>query len=652
MLKVVVLSIQLLMTAPAVAQLVEPTKIAPFSGVVRGFSGDSRYVIVTANQTTDGGDELYQVPIDSSTPPQKLSATVPSDRTGVRFLQTSPNGVYVAYLHDVNGPNVNELWIASSDGSLPATRIATFFGPSFPLVGGSLPTVQFTPDSAHVVFRAQLGAIDVEEVWSSPVIPSPTVTRLSRTNLSHGKVRDFVVSPSGERLLFDAEVSVGANRFWLWSTPIGGGAITLLSGQGEAGATTSASSVVFLPDSQKLVFPTVVLQPFSATLWHTSVAGGTPTKLSGDTGTTLHLSCDVSQDGANLIFLGGTGFFSALFVRNLASGETTKVFEVTGPSGYVECGSFSNDNSRSYEFLACPEGDSAPCNLYRIAANGTSLSLVLSGVRSGAASSSRFRREPIESGAVQILDVASGGGELFELRALDRSSKSSWKLSDARNPARYFGGFPEFPTFCVKTSDHQIVFLSSHGESEPTTKALWAVDRSGSTPKKLTGTLPPGQGVLVTVGASFAAPSFSISPDGRYVVFVADRALAGAYEIWSAPLLPELLNVDRSADDPSANPFTDGLYIVRYMLGLRGEALFTGSVSAYAFRNKTQIEAHIQSINGKLDVDRDGQVVPTTDGLLILRRLLGFSGASLLSGASNSNLSPQAIEANIDLLKQ
>ncbi len=45
------------------------------------------------------------------------------------------------------------------------------------------------------------------------------------------------------------------------------------------------------------------------------------------------------------------------------------------------------------------------------------------------------------------------------------------------------------------------------------------------------------------------------------------------------------------------------------------------------------IAGYIDSILGMLDIDDNGTLGPLTDGLLILRRLFGFSGSTLIAGA-------------------
>ena len=83
---------------------------------------------------------------------------------------------------------------------------------------------------------------------------------------------------------------------------------------------------------------------------------------------------------------------------------------------------------------------------------------------------------------------------------------------------------------------------------------------------------------------------------------------------------------------------TDGLLIVRYLLGLRGAALVSSAVGSNPARNTTQIEAYLAGLllAGTLDADNDGQMLATTDGLLILRALIGLSDTALTAGAANS----------------
>lgn len=96
---------------------------------------------------------------------------------------------------------------------------------------------------------------------------------------------------------------------------------------------------------------------------------------------------------------------------------------------------------------------------------------------------------------------------------------------------------------------------------------------------------------------------------------------------------PPTLDIDGSGANGSYAALTDGLLIVRYLLGLTGTALTSGAVSDAATRNADAVVAYLDEKLWALDVDDDGQYVAATDGVLILRYLLGFRGAALVDGA-------------------
>jgi len=85
-------------------------------------------------------------------------------------------------------------------------------------------------------------------------------------------------------------------------------------------------------------------------------------------------------------------------------------------------------------------------------------------------------------------------------------------------------------------------------------------------------------------------------------------------------------------------PASDGALIVRYLLGARGQGLTGGAMGANAGRTSTEIETYLADLlaQGKLDADGDGQTLAMTDGLLILRAMLGLSGDALTAGAVNA----------------
>jgi hypothetical protein len=119
------------------------------------------------------------------------------------------------------------------------------------------------------------------------------------------------------------------------------------------------------------------------------------------------------------------------------------------------------------------------------------------------------------------------------------------------------------------------------------------------------------------------------------------------------------LNVDASNAATRYVAGNDGVMLLRYLFGFRGDALTQNGalISAGAVRNSAAlIEAHIEANRAQFDVDLDGTTLPMTDGVMILRRMLGIDGAALIQGANQSVIADEAvrisaIRARIDALR-
>ena len=94
-------------------------------------------------------------------------------------------------------------------------------------------------------------------------------------------------------------------------------------------------------------------------------------------------------------------------------------------------------------------------------------------------------------------------------------------------------------------------------------------------------------------------------------------------------------SLDITGDDV-AEPLSDGLLVIRYLFGFRGEALLTGAyLGAITPEAISEIESLLEGAIGALDIDGDGASDPLTDGLMIIRYLFGFRGDALFSGATS-----------------
>ncbi len=93
------------------------------------------------------------------------------------------------------------------------------------------------------------------------------------------------------------------------------------------------------------------------------------------------------------------------------------------------------------------------------------------------------------------------------------------------------------------------------------------------------------------------------------------------------------LDIDVNNDVSSA---TDGVLLLRYLLGVRGDALIAGVPLIGAARSTPgQIELFIAS--KQYDFDGDNASRAYNDGLLALRLMRGATGSALASGATGTS---------------
>ena len=101
---------------------------------------------------------------------------------------------------------------------------------------------------------------------------------------------------------------------------------------------------------------------------------------------------------------------------------------------------------------------------------------------------------------------------------------------------------------------------------------------------------------------------------------------------------------------------TDGMLLLRYMFGFTGEQLINGAVAADAlYKSAETIQARINGLGDRIDVDDNQQIDALTDGLIILRYLLDFHETALINhalSADGARLDALAIQMHLDSLKR
>ena len=90
--------------------------------------------------------------------------------------------------------------------------------------------------------------------------------------------------------------------------------------------------------------------------------------------------------------------------------------------------------------------------------------------------------------------------------------------------------------------------------------------------------------------------------------------------------------------DGNTAALTDGLLVLRHLFGFAGATLTEGAVTSSATRSDANtIASYLDTNSGHVDIDGDGSTEALTDGLLLLRYLFGFDGATLIEGAISAS---------------
>jgi uncharacterized protein (DUF1800 family) len=140
--------------------------------------------------------------------------------------------------------------------------------------------------------------------------------------------------------------------------------------------------------------------------------------------------------------------------------------------------------------------------------------------------------------------------------------------------------------------------------------------------------------------SDFSMPNTSIYASGSSVSLHAenfDAAIIQSSNGASGGEFLDSLSFDVDGDG-EYDALTDGLLLLRGMFGLTGDSLIAGAIAPNAaYTSSTVIAARIDRLSALLDIDGNGQVDALTDGLVILRYLFGLRGDALVSGVIASD---------------
>ena len=91
------------------------------------------------------------------------------------------------------------------------------------------------------------------------------------------------------------------------------------------------------------------------------------------------------------------------------------------------------------------------------------------------------------------------------------------------------------------------------------------------------------------------------------------------------------------------------MIVLRFMKGLSGAALTTGaSVPGATITDPVAIARNLASMGMLQDIDSTGTIDPATDGLLIMRYMLGLRGDALIANALGTAPRARSTAAEIE----
>ena len=130
------------------------------------FSPDSSLILYRADQDVDGRFELYTLPSDGSAAAKKINGPLTTGGSvSLNSVQFSPDSELVLYRADAIQDGVDELFTVVADGSGngQVNKINGVFAANRDVIGGA----SFSPDGTMVVFKSDQRQNDVFEIWGN-----------------------------------------------------------------------------------------------------------------------------------------------------------------------------------------------------------------------------------------------------------------------------------------------------------------------------------------------------------------------------------------------------------------------------------------------------------------------------------------------------
>ena len=262
--------------APVSAKWVKVSDGAPYSDVgwyvgAVEISPDGEWAVYWHDPVIEDVDELYSVPTNGSSPPQRISGLLPFGGRGT--FRISPDSQHVVYTAEQDTGDIKELYSVPIQGG-PTVKLN---GPLPSAAEVQSSSFAIDPGSSRVVYIADQNTLGVREIFSVP-ITGGTPTKLNGGLVSGGDVGSFAIDSTGSRVVYIADQQID-NRFELYSVPITGGSAVKVNGALIGGRIVLDFRID--PLGQRVVYRAGFSTLESLEIFSVPLGGGTATKLNG-----------------------------------------------------------------------------------------------------------------------------------------------------------------------------------------------------------------------------------------------------------------------------------------------------------------------------------------------------------------------------------
>jgi Tol biopolymer transport system component len=296
----------LVLSGEAAAGNIRVSGVMPDFGAVQEFevSPDGRYVVYRADQELDNAINIYSVELTGGSP-VRLGSPMPAG-SGVASFQISSDSHKVVYLAPSAGPAVLDLYSAPIGGpasdSVRLTNQLDF--------NQRILAYEVSPNNAWVVFISDHEFSDRFELYSVPIEgPASAIRKLNPSlGVDNGRVLDFQISPDSSRVIYRVDVEADGLAE-LYSAPI--------SGQGspvvKLNIPVQWEGVNFnyqiSPDSSRVVYLAADIHEWSLSLFSVPLEGpasasiklNRPLDMWEDRAETV-LEAQISQDSKRVVY--------------------------------------------------------------------------------------------------------------------------------------------------------------------------------------------------------------------------------------------------------------------------------------------------------------------------------------------------------------